>query len=165
MATKERSVQLGEVEHDKAVEHLAGHTPYALASIPGAVPEFEKLKYYSFIAEWALVGADIQVKFFLPKHANLNTPEARQAWMDYWLKTFTTKIDRVARAYFEAEHPRLVVKWTEEFESWWFCAKSYDHLIDVSAFLLPFFEQLDQALRQKEDDTETPPENGGASPG
>ncbi len=164
MAKDERTVAVGGVEPKEAVDHLRSPTNYSLHSIPGAVPEFVEVKYYSFIAEWALVGANIQVKFFLPKHARLNTPEARQMWMDYWLKRFTTKIDRVAREYFEADRPRLVVKWTEEFQSWWFCAKSYDHLIDVEAFLLPFFEQLDQALRVREDDTETPPETGGASP-
>jgi len=164
MTNDEKTVAISGVDPEKAVDHLCNPTNYALSSIPGAVPKFEKVKYYSFIAEWALVGADIQVKFFLPKHAHLNTPEARQAWMDYWLKRFTVKIDRVARSYFEAAHPRLVVKWTEEFQSWWFCAKSYDHLIDVRAFLLPFFEQLDQALQVKEGDTETPPETGSASP-
>jgi hypothetical protein len=164
MIKGEKTVAVGGVSHEDAVDHLRSPSNYALHSIPDAVPNFKKVSTRSFNAEWALIGKDIQVKFFLPKHARLNTPEARQAWMDYWLKRFTAKIDQVARRYFEAEHPRLVVKWTEEFQSWWFCAKGYDYLLDVAAFLSPFFDQLDRALQEKEGGTETPPESGGASP-
>lgn len=157
--SNERTVAIGGLEHDKAVDTLGGSKDILLGE--DAVPDFKKVECYSFIAEWALVGPDIQVKFFLPKHAQLDTPEARQAWMDYWLKRFTKVIDRVARQYFEADRPRLIVKWTEEYNSWWFCARRYDYLLDLAAFLLPFFDQLDAALRQKEDDSETLHETGG----
>lgn len=147
----EKYVEVGGVDPDKAKEHLVGAPSYSAESLPNAVPKFEKVSLHSFKAEWALIGDDLQVKFFLPKHATLNSPEARQAWMKYWVERFPKKLDVVARSYFEAEYPRLVVKWTDEFASWWFRASSYSYLLDVPAFLMPFFEQLDQALRQKEE--------------
>lgn len=147
----EKYVALGEVPPDKAKEHLGSAQAYDAESVAKAVPQFTKVDFFSFKAEWALIGDDIQVKFFLPKHASVKTPEARQVWMKYWVERFPTKLDPVARRYFEAEYPRLVVKWTDEFASWWFRASSYSYLLDVGAFLQPFFEQLDEALREKEE--------------
>ena len=111
MSKDEKFVSIEGVTPEKAVDHLVDARGYSADSLPGAVPSFKKVSLSSFKAEWALIGEDIQVKFFLPKHAALNTPEARQAWMTYWLERFTQKLDQVAREYFQAEHPRLVVKW------------------------------------------------------
>ena len=146
----ERQVTVAGVTPVEAVDHLSSATGFDAAGIPGAIPDFKKVSLYGFKAEWALVGEDIQIKFFLPAHAKLDTPEARQAWMTYWLERFSNKLDVVARQYFEAEYPRLVVKWTVEFQSWWFRASSYSYLLDVGAYLSPFFEQLNQALQEKE---------------
>ncbi len=147
----EKYVTIDGVTPEQAVDHLRSNTAqaYDAASLPSAVPAFKKVEYRSFIAEWALIGDDIQVKFFLPKHAVLSTPEASQAWLTYWLERFTQKLDLVAREYFQAEQPRLVVKWTDEFRSWWFRASQYSYLLDVGAYLTPFFEQLDRALQEK----------------
>ncbi len=155
MPSDERYVDVeGEVDPDKARAMASSQAEvWDGSKLHEAVPEFKKTKCYSFNAEWALVGTDIQVKFFLPDHAKLNSPESRQAWMTYWLERFTSKLDCTAREYFEADRPRLIVKWTEEFQSWWFRASNYDHLLDVGAFLKPFFEKLDQALQEKEDGT------------
>ena len=146
----EKNVAIGGVTHDDALDYLSGAPSTDTDSIANAVPKFKEVDCYSFKAEWALVGEDIQVKFYLPKHSTVSTAEARQVWMKYWIERFPAKLDIVARAYFEAEYPRLVVKWTDEFASWWFRASSYAYLLDTGLFLQPFFEKLDQALREKE---------------
>jgi len=150
MATSEKTVTVGGVSEDAAHNSVMSQTDvWDGGALHKAVPDFKKIDFRSFKAEWALVGEDIQVKFFLPKHAVMNTPEARQSWMTYWLERFVSKLDETAQEYFKAKSPRLVVKWTEEFQSWWFRASSYGHLLDVGAFLLPFFESLDEVLQEK----------------
>jgi hypothetical protein len=150
----ERVVAIGGLPSDQATDALRGEQQtWDAESLPSAVPDFKRVAHYSFIAEWAVVGDDIQVKFFVPAHARVNTPEARKAWMEYWFKRFPLVIDPTAREYFEADHPRLVVKWTDEFvepgqvPSWWFRARGFAHMIDVSAFVLGFLMKFDQALR------------------
>ena len=95
----EKYVAVGGVEPEKAVDHLREAKGYDATSLPNAVPKFKEVNYYSFKAEWALIGDDIQVKFFLPKHAALTTPEARQVWMKYWVERFPGKLDPVARVF------------------------------------------------------------------
>lgn len=148
----ERQVVLGEVSPDDALSSLDKAPETTVGAVQSAIPNFKEVSYRSFKAEWALIGKDIQVKFYLPKHAQLNSPEARKAWMDYWLNRFPEKLDLIAREHFEADRPRLIVRWTEEFASWWFRASSYAYLLSVEDFLLVFFEKLDSALQRKEDE-------------
>lgn len=152
MSNAERTVAIGGVSREQAIAQVTGDNPvYDAESLPNAIPEFTSVKYESFTAEWGKVGDDVQIKFYLPKHAKLETPEARKAWMDYWLNRFPLKLDPVAREYFEAEYPRLVVKWTEELQSWWFRGGGYGRLLDVEGYLRGFFEKLNEALLQKEE--------------
>lgn len=114
------------------------------------IPEFTKGSRYSFRYEWDVIGNDIVIHFFLPKHAKTTEPRAQEEWMKYWLKRFPTKVDPVAKRHFEAGPPRLQVKYTEEVASWWFKAQGFGHLIDPGKFLEEFFDLLDASLREKD---------------
>lgn len=143
----ERRVVLGEVPEDDARRLLSGASDVAIAE--EAIPRFTKVTYQSFRAEHAVIRGDIIIHFFLPKHAVVDSPESRQAWMSYWLKTFPTKLDPVAQQYFETGYPRIMAKYTEEVASWWFKAQGFGEVLDAGRFLSKFYEQLDAALQTR----------------
>lgn len=93
--------------------------------------------FTTFNAEYTYTGDDLVVHFFLPPERRL--PEARA----YWLETFPACLDASAREFFNAEYPRLMAKYTEEMESWWFKACGYGHVIDPDAFAAKFLKGLD----------------------
>lgn len=145
----ERKVVIGaDMSEEQAKSLLAGHTE-TFEIGEGAVPKFTSVNYRSFKAEYTTINDDIVLHFFLPKHATADSPEARQAWMGYWLKDFPAKLDPVAQEYFEAGYPRLMAKYTTEVASWWFKAQGFGDVLDVGAFLQGFFERLDSALNEK----------------
>ncbi len=78
--------------------------------------------------------------FFLPPERRL--PEANP----YWLELFPACLDAGARDFFLAEYPRLMAKYTEELESWWFKACGYGHVIDPDAFAVKFLKGLDSRV-------------------
>ena len=167
----ERQVAFREVPHEEAREATLQHT--GASSIPAhavkdAKVEFDsdntvdpktkemtihfKNKFPSFNAEHSVIEGDIIIHFYLPKHAKQhlkgdNNP-AEQQWMEYWLKKFPSVLDPVARKYFDAEYPRLQVKYTKEVASWWFKGQGYDKLIDPAKFVREFLVKLDSALRE-----------------
>jgi hypothetical protein len=144
----ERRVVLSEVPKEQAKKLLSDESESALELGDGAIPKFTQLDgYHGFKAEYAIIRGDIVLHFFLPKHAQVNSPEARQAWMSYWLKDFPAKLDPVAQEYFEANHPRLMAKYTSEVASWWFKAQGFGEVLDVGEFVGGFLKKLDEALQ------------------
>lgn len=143
----ERTVTLNEVPHKEAVTAIKT-APDVAVDVAQGVPKFKEYACYSFKAEHAIIDGDIVIHFFLPAHARVDTPEAEQEWMQYWLGRFADAMDRTAREYFEAEHPRLVAKYTEEMASWWFRARGFGaDILDPDLFVTKFYEKLDAALR------------------
>lgn len=151
VANEERQVVLGEVPEEEAKKALKNEqSEWNAQSLPGAIPEFKDSNRYSFRAKWAVIGEDIQIQFFLPKHAKLDEPRAAEAWQDYWLKQFAAKLDVVARRYFDADAPRLLAKYTPELASWWFKAQGFAHMLDPSKYVEDFLDLLDTTLKVKE---------------
>jgi len=147
-----RQVVLTEVPKEKAKETLLGAGDVEVDFAKG-VPEFEKATLDSFRAEYSVIGGNLIVHFFPPKraeeHIRNSQTQASKLWLEYWLKRFPSKLDSVARGYFDAEYPRLQAKYTEEVASWWFRAQGYDNLIDSKKFVQGFLERLDAALRER----------------
>lgn len=151
IANEERQVVLGEIPEKDAKDTLKGEQKeWSAGSLPGAIPEFKDSNRYSFRAKWAVIGDDIQVQFFLPKHAKTNTPREAEAWQEYWLKRFASKLDTVSRQYFDAESPRLLAKYTPELASWWFKAQGFSHMVDPKKYVDGFLDLLDSTLKSKE---------------
>jgi len=142
---QERQVVLGEVPDEKAREYINHAQDVSIGK--DAIPQFIKYKCYSFRAEYTFIDEDLVIHFYLPAHANLETPEAEQQWMRYWIGRFAEVLDRIAREHFEAEHPRLVAKYTEEVASWWFRAQGFGGGLSPEMLVVRFFEKLDEALR------------------
>lgn len=146
----EREVLLSKIKPHEAHNTAKSFVGAQVQAKDAQIPDFKKVTRYSFKAEWDVLGSDIVIHFFLPKHARINDPRAQEAWMEYWLKRFPLKIDSVAQQHFEAGPPRLQVKYTEEVASWWFKAQGFGHLIDPGKFLDVFFDLLDASLKEKE---------------
>lgn len=148
---EERHVMLGEISDEDARKALKGESKeWNAQSLPRAIPEFLDSNRYSFKSKWAIIGDDIQIQFFLPKHAKTDTPRAAEAWQDYWLNKFAAKLDTVAREYFEADKPRLIAKYTPELASWWFKAQGFSHILDLKKYVNGFLDQLDERLKEKD---------------
>ena len=142
----ERTVVIGsDISEQEARDVLSGQRDIIVGE--GAVPKFVSFGYRSFKAEFSTINDDLILHFFLPKHATIDSPESRQAWMGYWLKLFPEKLDVVAQEYFEAGYPRLMAKYTDEVTSWWFKAQGFGMVIDAEAFVRGFLEKLDEALQ------------------
>jgi hypothetical protein len=144
----ERRVVIGADISDEEAKRLL-EDQSAMEISEEAIPKFTQVSTKSFKAEFAVVRGDIVLHFFLPKHAVIESPESRQAWMNYWLKTFPAKLDPVAKEYFEADYPRIMAKYTPEVASWWFKAQGFGDVLDVAEFLSKFFEKLDAALQER----------------
>lgn len=146
---------LGPVDPEKAnkmAQDLGSQSPLSAQSVKEGVPEFTKeRKFHSFKADHALIEGDVIIHFYLPQRAMQyikgdNNP-AEQKWMEFWLKKFPAVIDPIAREYFDAEYPRLQVKYTQEVASWWFKGQGYGNLLDLKKFVKSFLEKLDAALQ------------------
>ena len=121
-------------------------------SVKRAVVHLTTVDMYSFRAEYTVKDQDMIFHFYLPTHAEagLKTPEGRQAWMDYLLHRFPTKLNVVAQEHFGATAPRLQAKYTEEVASWWLKAQGFGLSSDPNLLATRFFEKLDAALKEKE---------------
>ena len=144
----ERTVSLGEVAPEQAKGALQSLAGSDIGGVANGVPKLVSFECYSFRAEYGLVGDNIVVHFYLPSHAKTDTPDARKEWMAYWMERFPDKLDVTARSYFEADRPRLVVKYTEELASWYFRGQGYAHMLDPAAFVQKFLSLLDEELRK-----------------
>ena len=150
MESKERQVVLGEIPSDTAKEALHGEKQEWDGNLlHESVPLFTEDDRYSFKSKWGIVGEDLQIQFFLPKHAKVEDARSQEAWHDYWITRFATVLDQVARKYFEAGPPRLTAKYTEELASWWFRAQGFGHMLSPKDFVGEFLDKLDAALKAK----------------
>jgi hypothetical protein len=140
--SQERSVVIGDIPHDQAVDKLRGETNgIAFTGLDEAVIQFQKVSNYTtFTAEYAWVDQDLVMHFFLPPEKKL--PEATA----YWTEHFPRCLDAEARSFFGADYPRLVAKYTTEMASWWFRAHGYGHVLDPDAFAVKFLHRLDRTL-------------------
>lgn len=125
---------------NELIENWGAQDSFLASSVVDGVPKFKKVDCYTtFLAEYDLIGDDIVIHFF-------ETEEYPASNSRYWLHTFAATLDSFAQDYFNANSPRLVAKYTEELKSWWFKACGYDHLLDLDAFVMRFFEGLDVVL-------------------
>ena len=150
----ERSVAIGGVPKGKAhamANAMKGSVASDISQVAKGVPDFTEVKKKSFTAKYTVLGVDLIVQFFLPAHAeqHLSKPEGRTAWMEYWLKRFPPKLDEIARSHFEADYPRLMVKWTDEVVSWWFKAQGFGNSTDPKQLTETFLEKLEAALQAR----------------
>lgn len=151
IAGEERQVVMGEVPEKDAKDALKEEKKeWNADSLPNAIPEFKDSNRYSFKAKWSVIGEDIQIQFYLPKHAKLDDQRAAEAWQDYWLKKFAATLDASARKYFDADSPRLLAKYTPEMASWWFKAQGFAHMLDPEAYVEGFLDLLNEQLVVKE---------------
>ena len=144
-------------EHERTVM-LDGVAPEAargalesagdIGGVANGVPKLTPFDCYSFKAEYGLVDGNIIIHFYLPTHANTTTVDGRTEWRKYWTERFPDKLDVTAREYFEADRPRLVVKYTEELASWFFRGQGYAHMLDLGAYVQKFLGLLDEALQK-----------------
>lgn len=141
--TSERFVAVAEVSQGEAANAL-------LTGQDMGVPEsikFTSREMRYFKLEYALVDRDVIVHFFVGDQVASSWAEANiQKW---WLNDFATALSSVAQQHFDATLPRIMAKYTTELASWWFKAQGYDHLLDLDAFLLAFFERLDETLHSE----------------
>lgn len=119
--------------------------------------------YTTFNAEYAAVGRDIVVHFFLPVEAlvartgQAPTDDAqRDHWAQYflenhaelrryWLDVFPRALQQSAEAAFHARPPRLASDFTPEVSSWFFRATGF-HVLKPEVFVRTMLAQLDQRL-------------------
>jgi hypothetical protein len=101
-----------------------------------SIPKFKKVELRGFNSEYTQKDEDIVIHFYPPKGKD----------SDYWLKIFPASLDAIAQKYFEATYPRLQAKYTEEFNSWWFRARGYGHVLAVDEYVLKFLQMLSSAL-------------------
>lgn len=142
----ERTVVLGaDIPEGKAKELLSSQPDIQLGE--GAIPNFTHANRRSFKVDYTILNGDLVLHFYLPKHATIDSPESRQAWMAYWLKDFPAKLDSIAQEYFEAGYPRLMAKYTEEVSSWWFKAQGFGVVLNVGEFVQKFLDKLDESLQ------------------
>ena len=112
---------------------------WTAGSIADCVPKFKDVNSFTtFRAEYALIDDNIVVHFFLP-------PDFRGT-VSFWKDTFPTALASVAPEHFQAVQPRLVAAYTEEMKSWWLRARNYGHIIDLDAYMLKFFSDLDNEI-------------------
>jgi hypothetical protein len=135
----ERQIVLGEIPEAKAKE-LLNSMGGDFANVADAVPKFKKITdFTTFSAEYALIDNNIVIHFF-------ETPEYPITNNSYWMDTFPSVLSAFAQKYFNATSPRLVAKYTEELNSWFFKAQGYGHLLDPDVYVHTFLDQLDESL-------------------
>lgn len=116
---------------------------------------FEQAAFRNFRVEYAYNDGDFVVHFFVPDNALQRWSE--HALENWWLNAFATTMSDIAQEHFRATIPRIMAKYTMETASWWFKAQGYDYLLDPQAFLLAFFERLDDTLPGVDGPSPAPP--------
>jgi hypothetical protein len=133
-----------EIPDQRAKSEVAAQAGLEFHGINDAVIQFIRVENYTgFSAEYAWVDGDLVVHFFMPPEF-ATAPKAQA--LKWWLETFAVCLDSAARRFFSADYPRLVAKYTEELESWWFRARQYGDVLDPTAFALKFLKELDVEL-------------------
>lgn len=131
----ERVVSLdGPDSPDLAEKLMRNQGGTSVDSIASSIPNFTKVRYDTFVAEYNLDNDNVVVHFFLPK---------RRVTERYWKSMFADALNDVGQDHFQATAPRLVARYTEELHSWWFRAQGYGHIIDLETFVENFFVKLD----------------------
>jgi len=120
--------------------------------------DFQVKEYRNFRAEYALSDDDFIIHYFITKKQIKSCP--MQELEHWWLNEFSEKMEALSKEYFDAGSPRIQAAYTPELASWWFRARGYGYLIDPTAFLLEFFEQLDGSFHEAAD---PPPASTGAT--
>lgn len=142
----DRTIELAEVSDAEAETHL--NKEQDIGGVADAIIRYKQVEdFTTFTAEYAWKGQDIVVHFFTPKE--FNSAPTKQV-DPYWLTDFPMSLDRVARAHFRADAPRLQAKYTEELKSWWLLAQGYGNVLDLDAYMIQFFEVLDTDLSASE---------------
>lgn len=143
-SSHERTVVFGHVDEGRVEETMSRQSQrdnFKLGSIASGIPQLKTVdNYTTFKAEYALHDGNLVFHFYPPKS------HSQRDVSSYWTQVFPTVLDRVAQEVFEATAPRLQAKYTVEFQSWWLRALSYDHLVDVQAFVTRFLDALDAGL-------------------
>lgn len=140
MSRDERTVSLGEVSNEQAADLMRQQPSFSGSQVVGAIPKFTKVDgYTNFLAEYALVGDNIVVHFY-------GTPERPWSEHGYWRRVFPEALNSQGQLHFRATKPRLRAMLTEEVRSWWFEAQNYAHIIDLSAYMIQFFDRLDAQI-------------------
>jgi len=141
----ERTVVLNEVSNEEAGRFME-QQPKAIGNISGAVPKFKMVDgFTTFKAEYALVDNNLVIHFFgTPEHP----VDSRPSNIQYWEQRFPDVLNVVGQDYFQATAPRLTAKYTEELKSWFFKAQGYEHILDIDAFVMLFFDLLDVQLEK-----------------
>jgi hypothetical protein len=138
MTEAEKSIDIsGPANKDEAYDTYGTQGSTRLADVTDSIPKFKKVEYDTFKAEYSLTGNDVVIHFYLPK---------RKVTEAYWKKYFAEAMEDIGQEHFQATAPRLVAKYTEELNSWWFKAQRYDHIIDLARFLSQFFEKLEERM-------------------
>lgn len=137
--SKERLVDLsGPTTAAQAQQLCGGEHGTRLYDLATSIPEFIKLSYNGFRAEYHIPGESIVVHFYLPQNKRVTEK--------YWKESFAAVLNVVGQEHFQAAAPRLVARYTEELQSWWFRAQGYGHIIDLHAYVESFFGKLDAHL-------------------
>ena len=138
MTEAEKTVVLkNDMDNSQAGAALAVQGGTDLSALKKSIPQFQKVEFDTFKAEYSLDGKNIVVHFFLPQ---------RKVTEHYWKHLFAQVLNDVGQGHFQATMPRLVAKYTAELHSWWFKAQGYDHILDVESFMATFFEKMNAGL-------------------
>jgi len=121
-------------------------------SLPVEVQPFTLVnEYTTFSVEYTVKGErDVHFHFF-------ETPESKAWGKEYWKVVFATCLDKIARAHFGFEYPRIqasliegVLRYGQDEkevpqDSWWMIVQQTE-VPDVDLLVTQFLELLDQAL-------------------
>lgn len=121
-------------------------------SLPVEVQPFTLVnEYTTFSAEYTVKGErDVHFHFF-------ETLESKTLGKEYWKVTFAHCLDKIARAHFGFEYPRIqasliegVLRYGQDEkevpqDSWWMIVQQTE-VPDVDLLVTQFLELLDQAL-------------------
>lgn len=140
-----RNVVLKGPENSSEGISLLASMHEGIGNVPQAVIKFKTVsEFTTFESEYSLTDNNVIVHFFMPK--------ARYVTEKYWKEIFADALTDVAQEYFDATSPRLVAKYAEDdgaggsLNSWWFKAQGFGHIIDIDAFVMKFFEKMDERL-------------------
>jgi len=121
-------------------------------SLPVEIQPFTLVnEYTTFSVEYTEKGErDVHFHFF-------ETPESKARGKEYWKVTFAHCLDKIARAHFGFEYPRIQASLIEGVlrcgqdpaevpqDSWWMLVQQIE-VPDVNLLVTQFLELLDQAL-------------------
>lgn len=100
-------------------------------------------EYTTFRAEMAITEGDIVFHFFPTDEVQALTHPTPAK---YWTEFFPAALERVAKAYFNADESRLKAAYTEELASWWLRGFGFGHVLEPQKFGYGFLDALDKAL-------------------